>query len=191
MPPAARPKAARDEVCVKRLGGRQIQKLPDLGRRERRNHHLRGALMKRPTVLVERLHHRQVGADTDEEHPLAHQFTVEGPLQRALEAAVGRYEIGDLVEYHDAAVVGKRGSQQPQSGIPTRELDAGEQLGTGQAGSSRLLGEEPQLVTDGPPGGREEQMWHVGAVDELLDQARLTSEILSSMILTSMRVSCG
>jgi hypothetical protein len=165
--------ASRHQVGVKGIGCRQVEQFGHLGRGQRRDDHLGRALVEGSAVAVERLHHRQIGTDADEQDALAGQFAIEGPLEGSFEAFVGCDQIGHLVEDDHAAVVGKRRGQQSERGIPAGELDAGEERGSGQIRCRNLFGEQSQFVARRPSCGREEQVGNVDAVDELLHEAGL------------------
>ena len=130
--------------------------------------------MEWPAVRVERFHHRQIRTDADQEDALSGQLPIERLLQSAFEANVCGHEVRDLVEHHDASLVGQGRRQKAQRRIPPRELDAVEEGCPREVGNGHLLSESSELLTDWAARSREEQVGNVNAADELLDETGLT-----------------
>src|SRR5689334_20645216 len=126
-------------------------------------------------ILVERLHHRQVRPDADEQYRLAGQLAVENLLQGSLEARIGADEVRHLVEDHDAGpVLRKAAREQPERRVPCRWSLADEETSVGDVGFEYGLGKQCQVRLDGGLSRRgEEDRWHARPIDEFLNQPGL------------------
>jgi len=103
--------------------------------------------MEGTVVAVERLHHRPVGSDEEEEHGLAAEQPVPGPLQHPLECVDAVHEIGSLIDDdHARAVIGQDLRKQPEGGIPLLGGLLREQFPLREGGSGDGVEQLRQLV---------------------------------------------
>lgn len=153
---------------------RKAEHLTDVGRVERPHDHLPASLVEGAVVAVQRLHHRQVGSDEEEEYGFAAEQAVPCPLEHALEGVDAVHEIRDLVDDdHARTVVGQDLGEQPERRVPLSRGLLREQFPLRQSGSSNGVEQLCQLVLRRAARRGEEEVRRPGTPEELLDEAGL------------------
>ena len=130
--------------------------------------------MEGAVVAVQRLHHRQVGSDQEEQYGFTAEQAVPRPLEHALEGVDAVHEIRNLVDDdHARAVVGQDLREEPECGIPLPRGLLREQVPLRQSRSGDGVEQLRQFVLRRPTRRGEEEVRRLDAPEELLDEAGL------------------
>lgn len=126
---------------------------------------LPAALVEGASTAVQGIHHRQVGADEDQQDRLGLQCPVPGPLQHPLKGAIGIHQVRDLVDdQHAHPVGGQRSGQHVERGVPALRPRGGHEPRHRQRRRMGVPGQPRKVIPGGRAGRRVEQERGAGAI---------------------------